>query len=480
MRYFPFFFDLRGRRLLIVGGGEVALRKAELLSAAGAQLTAVAPTILPELATLIAKNGGTLQHRAYTAADIDGCIAVISATDDDSLNRRVCADARARQTPINVVDNPALCDFIFPAIIDRAPLLVAVSSGGDSPVLARRIRARIEMLLPSALGRLCDFCAQFRDSVKTALPMARRRLFWEHILDGATAEAVLSGDTAGGAALLETELQRFAADNEDSANGGEVYLLGAGPGDADLLTFRAHRLLQQADVVLYDRLVSPAVLALARRDATKIFVGKTRDCHLATQQEINELLIAHAKQGRRVARLKGGDPFIFGRGGEEMLALRAAKIRYHTVPGITAATGCAAAAGIPLTHRGAARGVRFCTAYRQDLHDVAYWRRLVADQDCTLVFYMAGAALSTVTQNLINAGMCANTPAALICAGTTAAQQVVGGVLENIAARAESSLLSPALIIVGEVAALHLSPTMAAMTESPFPAITTQHSHAVA
>ena len=451
MHYFPFFFDLRGRRTLVVGGGEVALRKAELLAAAGAKVSVVAPQIIPALATFARKSGGKAQKRPYSAADIDDCIAVVSATDDESINQQVSKDARAKRVPVNVVDNPALCDFIFPAIINRAPVVVAVSSGGASPVLARRIRAQIEETLPATLGQLCDFCARFRSAVKNALPMTRRRLFWEEFMNGAAAEAALNGDDSQADTLAKEELRQFA---EDAPKTGEVYLIGAGPGDPDLLTFRAHRLLQKADVVVYDRLASAGVLALARRDAEKIFVGKRRDCHAASQDEINNLLINYAEQGMQVARLKGGDPFVFGRGGEEMLALRAANIPFQIVPGITAAAGCAAAAGIPLTHRGAARSVRFCTAYRKDMNDANYWRRLAEDADSTLAFYMAGAVLSEVAENLISAGRSADTPAAVICAGTTAAQQAVFGVLSDIAEKAKDAF-SPAMLIVGESAALH-------------------------
>ena len=440
MEYFPFFFDLRGRAVLLAGGGEVALRKGELLARAGARLFVAAPQIIAPLADLAARSGGAAHRREYAAADIKGCAAAIAATDDDALNRRVRADGRKNGVPVNVVDNPALCDFIFPALVDRSPLVAAVSSGGASPVLARRARARIEMLLPPASGRLCEWCAKFRDKVKAALPMARRRAFWERVLDGAAAEAVLDGDDARGDALLEKELRRFA---DSSAPEGEVYLIGAGPGAADLLTLRAHRLLQKADVVVYDRLVSPAVLELARRDAEKIFVGKRRDFHSATQEEINEILVRHARRGLRVARLKGGDPFIFGRGGEEMLALRAARIPFQTAAGVTAALGCAAAAGIPLTHRGLARGVRFCAGERGAARGNEYWRRLAEDDDCTLAFYMAGASLAETAQNLVGGGRAADTPAAVICAGATAAQRVIVGTLADIAARAENFSYRP-------------------------------------
>lgn len=476
MDYFPFFFNLRGRRVLLIGGGEVAQRKAALLARAGARLLIVAPDILPAVAAIAADSGGAAAVREYRADDVAGCAVAVAATDDEVLNSRVCADARARGVPINVVDNPALCDFIFPALVERAPLLVAVSSGGASPVLARRVRAQIETMLPAASGRLGAFCGRLRGLVKAALPLSRRRLFWEKALDGAAAEAVLAGNEATGEALLRKELAAFAADNTPM---GEVYLIGAGPGDPDLLTFRAHRLLQKADVVVYDRLVSPAVVELARRDAEYIFVGKRRACHVASQSEINALLISHARRGKRVARLKGGDIFVFGRGGEEMLALQEAGVPFQTAAGITAASGCAAAAGIPLTHRNSARSVRFCTAYKRDMHDSDYWRKLAEDDGGTLVFYMAGAALAAVAEQLIAAGRDSTTPAAVICAGTTAAQRVIVGALGTIAARAEGRLCSPTLIIVGEVAALCKAQPLSLDEESPFPEIA-ENMHAVA
>ena len=468
MEYFPFFFDLRGRAALIVGGGEVARRKGELLSRAGARLIVAAPDIVAPLAILAENTGGEAKRREYNAADIDGCVVAVAATDDDSLNRRVCEDGRARGVPVNVVDCPALCDFIFPAIVDRAPLTVAVSSGGASPVLARRVRSRIEMLLPPSLGKLGAWCAAQRAKVQAALPSLRRRAFWERILDGAAAEAVLAGNESRGDKLLEEELQRFA-DSESPL--GEVYLIGAGPGAADLLTLRALRLLQKADVVVHDRLVSAEVLELARRDAEKIFVGKRRDVHSATQEEIHSVLIRHARRGLQVARLKGGDPFIFGRGGEEMAALRAAGIPFQTAPGITAALGCAAAAGVPLTHRGVAGGVRFCSAPPSDEFAAAdYWRRLAEDRECTLAFYMAGASLAATAKNLVAAGRAANTPAAVICAGTTGAQRIVFGDLSDIAAKAAEHLISPSLFFAGEVVGLHCEDSLlTAAAESPFP-----------
>ena len=486
MEYFPFFFDLRGRRVLLVGGGEVALRKAELLTRAGACLRVVASLVVPPLQALAKKHGGEVLQRNYQTTDLDGAMLVVAATDDDALNARIKADAAAVGVPVNVVDCPALCDFIFPAIVDRTPLVVAVSSGGHSPVLARRLRAKIEMLLPSGVSKLADLCGRFRDKVQVALPIWRRRHFWESALDGAASEAALSGNITLAEKILAADLEKFASANRKgvdspshaesnlesptlqtqrvdspshsppAAADGEVYLIGAGPGDADLLTFRAHRLLQKADVVVYDRLVSAAVLDLARRDAERIYAGKARQAHAMPQEEINQLLINLARRGKRVARLKGGDPFIFGRGGEELLALRAAGVRCYVAAGLTAALGCAAAAGVPLTHRGVARGVRFCTAYARDMHDAAYWRHLAADSG-TLVLYMAGATLSAVADNLMAGGRAAATPMLVVCGGTLPEQRLFRGVLSTIASVVKSSaggIFSPTLIIIGEVCAL--------------------------
>ena len=487
MDYFPFFFDLRGRRVLIAGGGEVARRKAALLARAGAMIVAVAPKVSPDLAAIVAEA----RRKNYAADDLDGAAAAIAATNDDALNRRVSEDARARKIPVNVVDCPALSDFIFPAIVSRPPMTAAISSGGASPVLARSIRAKVEELLPPRLGRAAELFAGFRGQVQQRLPFARRRHFWERALEGTAAQMALSGegDDDGRRAQLQKELDDFVANREAA---GEVYLIGAGPGAADLMTFRAHRFLQRADAVVHDRLVSAEVLDLARRDADIIYAGKRRGQHALSQDEINALLIRLARRGLKVARLKGGDPFVFGRGGEEAQAMRAAGVPVFVVPGITAASGCAAAAGIPLTHRRTASGVRFyavcngevdfspekesesalesAAAFKgesdfikkeeseSELKSAAdekeeYWRQAAATSD-TLVFYMAAAKAAAIARRLIAAGKNANTPAVAVCAGTTAAQKIVRADLSAFAARQTAALMSPALLIVGEVAAL--------------------------
>ena len=451
MDYFPLFFDLRKKSVLIVGGGEVAFRKAQLLSRAGAVLHIIAPEIRHDLTVLAAETNGITRRRKYVPDDITGCHIVVAAVNDETINRQVSADAKERGIPVNVVDRPALCDFIFPALIDRSPLLVAISSSGVSPVLARRLRAKIEALLPPALGKLATFCGRWRESVKNTLPAGRRRIFWEEALDSAAATAVFNSDEKTADNRLREHLRLFAGGGTKI---GEVYLIGAGPGAADLLTLQATRLLQCADVVVHDRLASKEVVDLARRDAEKIFVGKARNQHGATQKQINDLLIKRARSGLRVARLKGGDPFIFGRGGEEAAALAAAGVPYQIAPGVSAANGCAAYAGIPLTHRNTASAVRFATAYRDDMPNAEHWQRLAEDTETTLVFYMAGATLAHVAKNLITAGRATKTPVAVISRGTTAAQKVICGELANIATIAADAP-SPALIIIGEVVRLH-------------------------
>nr|MBO2511505.1 uroporphyrinogen-III C-methyltransferase [Gammaproteobacteria bacterium] len=342
MDFLPLFHNLKGRPVLLVGGGEVALRKARLLAGAGAALRVVAPEVHDELRGLATET----LRRGYQASDLDGVVLAVAATDDSALNAQVSTDAQARSIPVNVVDAPQLCTVIFPAIVDRSPLLVAVSSGGDAPVLARLIRARIETWIPAAYGQLAGLAKKFRGKVKQLLPdVQQRRVFWEEAFQGRVAESVFAGKPAEAERLLEEQLAGAAPRAL-----GEVYLVGAGPGDPDLLTFRALRLMQQADVVLYDRLVAPAILDLCRRDAERLYVGKRRAEHSLPQEQINRKLVELARQGKRVLRLKGGDPFIFGRGGEEIEELAAHGIPFQVVPGITAASGCAAYAGIPLTH----------------------------------------------------------------------------------------------------------------------------------
>ncbi|RAU43487.1 MULTISPECIES: siroheme synthase CysG [unclassified Pseudomonas] len=450
MEFLPLFHNLRGARVLVVGGGEIALRKSRLLADAGAVLRVVAPEIGTELRELIDSSGGEQILRGYQEADLDGCVLVIAATDDEPLNAQVSADARSRGMPVNVVDAPALCSVIFPAIVDRSPLVIAVSSGGDAPVLARLIRAKMESWIPPTYGHLAGLAARFRHQVKKLFPnVQQRRAFWEDVFQGPIADRQLAGQGAEAERLLQAKL-----DGAPPPATGEVYLVGAGPGDPDLLTFRALRLMQQADVVLYDRLVAPAILELCRRDADRIYVGKKRADHAVPQDQINLQLVELARQGKRVVRLKGGDPFIFGRGGEEIEELAAQGIPFQVVPGITAASGCAAYAGIPLTHRDYAQSVRFVTGHLKDGTSDLPWKDLVSPAQ-TLVFYMGLIGLPIICSELIRHGRSADTPAALIQQGTTTNQRVFTGTLADLPQLvAEHEVHAPTLVIVGEVVTL--------------------------
>ncbi|VVP87431.1 Siroheme synthase [Pseudomonas fluorescens] len=450
MDYLPLFHKLQGSRVLIVGGGEIALRKARLLADAGAALRVVAPEVEGQLSALAREGGGEVRVRGYQLQDLDGCRLVIAATDDPALNAQVSAEAQQRSLPVNVVDAPALCTVIFPAIVDRSPLVVAVSSGGDAPVLARLIRAKLEAWIPSAYGELAGLAARFRHKVKELYPdVNQRRGFWEDVFQGPIAERQLAGQGAEAERLLQAKV-----DGAPAQQGGEVYLVGAGPGDPDLLTFRALRLMQQADVVLYDRLVAPAIIEMCRRDAERIYVGKRRSDHAVPQEQINRLLVDLARQGKRVLRLKGGDPFIFGRGGEEIEELAEEGIPFQVVPGITAASGCSAYGGIPLTHRDYAQSVRFVTGHLKDGTSNLPWHDLVAPAQ-TLVFYMGLVGLPTICAELIRHGRAASTPAALVQQGTTRNQRVFTGTLADLPDLVgRHEVHAPTLVIVGEVVQL--------------------------
>ncbi|WP_439888568.1 siroheme synthase CysG [Pseudomonas sp. MBLB4123] len=450
MDFLPLFHKLQDRRVLLVGGGEVALRKGRLLADAGATLRVVAPEVRDELRELAGQGANQLLLRGYRQEDLAGTALVIAATDDEPLNAQISEQAQALGIPVNVVDAPTLCSVIFPAIVDRSPLIVAVSSGGDAPVLARLIRAKIETWIPAAYGQLAGLARRFRARVKALLPdVQQRRVFWEEVFQGQVAESVFAGKPQEGERLLEAKIAGAAPQAL-----GEVYLVGAGPGDPDLLTFRALRLMQQADVVLYDRLVAPAIIELCRRDAERIYVGKRRAEHAVPQEQINQRLVSLAKAGKRVLRLKGGDPFIFGRGGEEIEQLAAQGIPFQVVPGITAASGCAAYAGIPLTHRDHAQSVRFVTGHLKDGSCDLPWSELAAPRQ-TLVFYMGLVGLPLICERLVAHGRAADTPAALIQQGTTSNQRVFTGTLANLADLVgHHEVHAPTLVIVGEVVQL--------------------------
>lgn len=452
MDFLPIFLDVKHRSCVVIGGGEIAARKVALLLKAGATVTVCAPELAVTLSQLAA--AGKIRHRReeFHESLLDDGILAIAATDDADVNRRVSEAASARHIPVNVVDRPELCSFIMPSIIDRSPVVAAVSSGGTSPVLARVIRARLESLIPSAYGRLAQLVAPFRDRVKAKFThLNHRRVFWEEVLQGPIAELVYSGQDRAAYAALERKLETAVG---DQAHLGEVYLVGGGPGDPDLLTFRALRLMQQADVVVYDRLVSPEVLDLVRRDAERIYAGKERDRHAIPQEDINQLLVRLAREGKRVVRLKGGDPFIFGRGGEEIATLMEEGIPFQVVPGITAAAGCSAYAGIPLTHRDYAQSVVFVTGHLQDGTVNLNWKALAQPKQ-TVVFYMGLHGVDTICRELIAHGLSDKTPAALVQQGTTRHQQVHTGTLASLPGIVERAKVKPpTLIIVGEVVTL--------------------------
>jgi uroporphyrin-III C-methyltransferase/precorrin-2 dehydrogenase/sirohydrochlorin ferrochelatase len=452
MDYLPIFLKVAGRPCLVVGGGKVAARKVALLSRAGAAITVVAPDICAEIKALASQSAVNCIEREFSAADMGGVVLVIAATDNASVNRAVSELANQARIPVNVVDNPGLCSFIVPSIIDRSPVQVAVSTGGASPVLARLLRARLEYFIPAAYGRLAHLVDKYRHSVKQRFSDAgQRRYFWENILQGRVAELLFAGHEEKAHAALQQAIEDADAHYQCT---GEVYLVGAGPGDPELITFRALRLMQQADVVVYDRLVSEPVLDMVRRDAEMIYAGKARDKHTLTQESINQLLVRLAKEGKRVLRLKGGDPFIFGRGGEEIETLAEEGIPFQVVPGITAASGCASYAGIPLTHRDYAQSCTFVTGHLKDGSADLDWERLARPAQ-TIVFYMGLHSLPVIGRELVAHGLPGSTPVALVQKGTTPEQRIYIETLDSLAGLAEREQLQPpTIIIVGEVVSL--------------------------
>ena len=453
MRHFPVFLDLNRRRCLVVGGGEVAASKAQQLLRSNADILVVAPRVGEEILALEQQGKLRREARGFMPDDVVGCALVIAATADKEVNVRVAEAAKADNVPVNVVDNPALCSFIMPSVVDRDPVQIAVSTGGASPVLARLLRVKLETLIPASYGRLATVVREFRGRVKQRFPEFRqRRRFWENILQGPVVEMLFAGREAAAIQALEDEL-----DNADPTGlqTGEVYLVGGGPGDPDLLTFRALRLMQQADVVLYDRLVAPAIVELVRKEAQRIYVGKRSDSHTVPQSELNALLVELAQQGKRVLRLKGGDPFIFGRGGEEIEELAAAGVPFQVVPGITAAAGCASYAGIPLTHRDHAHSCLFVTGHLKDGKLAFNWPALLQPKQ-TVAIYMGVKGIDVLQENLLEHGMHPDMPAAVIQQGTTPNQKVYVGTVSTLAKTvADKEVKPPSMIVIGEVVKLH-------------------------
>lgn len=445
---------------MVVGGGEIALRKVRLVQEASAIITIVAKDFCPDLLEMDAadKKHGCNGLRLITAAyehqqmlDIPDIVMVIAATNDRDLNRLVSEHAQNANILSNVVDDPGFSTVIFPSIVDRSPIQIAISSGGDAPVLVRLLRTKFEALLPAGMSKLGALAGSFRERVKAKFSNgADRKAFWEEVFYGPIAEQAYANNLDEAERLLTDKL-----DNTDEFKTGEVYLVGGGPGDPDLLTFKALRLMQQADIVLYDRLVSPEVLNLVRRDASRIFVGKTAGDHPVSQENINQKLVDYALEGNRVVRLKGGDPFIFGRGGEEIETLAEHNIPFQVVPGITAASGCASYAGIPLTHRDHAQSVRFIAGHLRSGKMDLNWPELVQPNQ-TLVFYMGLSGMETICEKLKDHGLAADTPAALVEKGTTDKQRLFTGDLNSLPGIVrDAGAKAPTLIIVGHVVSLH-------------------------
>ncbi len=454
MDHLPIFLNVKDARALVVGSGTIAARKADLLLRAGCQLTVLAPQLGEELARLADTYSFVHKTTEVSADDVAGCVVVFGCSQQDAVNQKLYDLATAAGILVNVSDKTEHCSFIMPAVVDRSPLLIAISSGGTSPLLTRMLKARFETTIPAAYGRLAEFAGSYRNKIKALIPnLTRRRRFWETMISGPVAEHLFSSQVEQAETLMDSLLEE-AAEAGDQPPGGEVYLVGTGPGDPDLLTFRALRLMQQADVVLYDRLIGDGILNLVRRDAERIYVGKLPSNHAVAQEEIGNMLIRLAQAGKRVLRLKGGDPFIFGRGGEEIEALSENGIAFQVIPGVTAANGCASYAGIPLTHRDHAQSCVFVTGHEKDGELNLNWQSLIQPRQ-TVVLYMGLSSLGAITSGFISHGADPATPAAIIENGTRAGQRVITGTLQSLTDKtAQAGIKSPALIIIGSVVTL--------------------------
>ena len=451
MQALPIFFNIKNRHCVVIGGGDVAMRKVTMLLKAGAAISLISPELCHELQNLVDVKKIKYLKADFADDQLQGACLVIAATDDDSVNEAVSIAAKAANIPVNVVDSPDLCTFTMGSIIDRSPIVIAVSSAGNAPVLARYVRTKIEAMLPSNYGRIATITGEFRRQVKAKFATTQaRRIFWEDVLQGPVVERVLAGQESAARALIANLL----ADKTDIKHHGEVYLVGGGPGDPDLLTFRALRLMQQCDVCVYDKLVSPEVMELVRRDAELIYVGKARDQHTMPQEEINALLARLALEGKRVLRLKGGDPFIFGRGGEEIETLMEHGVPFQVVPGITAANGVSSYAGIPLTHRDYSQSCLFITGHLKDGTIDLDWAAMARPKQ-TVVIYMGLVGLREICKQLIAHGVPETMPVAVVQQGTTARQRVVTATLLDLADKvAEAEIKAPCLTIIGEVVRL--------------------------
>jgi uroporphyrin-III C-methyltransferase / precorrin-2 dehydrogenase / sirohydrochlorin ferrochelatase len=457
MQSLPIFMNLIGRRCVVIGGGEVALRKVTMLLKAQTFVDCYSLEFCSELQALAKAGKIQINLEPFHEIQLDGACLVIAATDDEAVNEEVSLLAKFKNIPVNVVDAPKLCTFTMASIVDRSPIVIAISSEGNAPVLARYIRAKIETMLPAGYGRIANIAGEFRDKVKAKFATTQaRRIFWEDMLQGPMVERVLAGQEQSARALLQDAIDGSNA----KANRGEVFLVGAGPGDPDLLTFRALRLMQQCDICVYDKLVSPEVMELVRRDAELIYVGKSRSQHTMQQEDINSLLARLALEGKRVLRLKGGDPFIFGRGGEEIETLMANGVPFQVVPGITAANGVSTYAGIPLTHRDYSQACLFITGHlkaKPNSTEMALdldWESMARPRQ-TLVIYMGLVGLAQICEQLIAHGVSPDMPAAVVQQGTTQHQRVVSATLKDLAEKVQAAQIkAPCLTIVGEVVKL--------------------------
>lgn len=453
MNHYPIFLKLEDRPCVVIGGGNIAERKVYALLSAGARICVISPTLTTKLQQRVVAEEITHLSREYAGeTDIADVFLVIAATNSRAINAEIATIANKMNTLVNIVDNPALCSYIVPSVVDRSPVTIAVSTGGASPVLARQLRMKLETMVPASCGELASITEEYRDKVKQHFATGeQRKHFWENALKGQFAELVYAGHKDQARQLLDTLL----AKGNDADLVGEVYLVGAGPGDPDLLTFKALRLMQQADVMVYDRLVSKTILDMTNRHIERIYVGKEKDNHAVPQDKINDLLVEKAKQGKRVLRLKGGDPFIFGRGGEEIETLASEGIPFQVVPGITAASGCASYSGIPLTHRDYAQSCSFATGHLKDGTINLNWDQLVQPNH-TIVFYMGLTGVHVISEQLQTHGLAGDTPAALIEQGTTRNQKTHIGTVATLPELAKTSgVRAPTLMIIGHVVNLY-------------------------
>ena len=449
MKRFPLFVNLDKLPVLVVGGGEIAERKINLIIKANAKVEVLARKFSPNVENLINKNKLKKIKSNLDISTLDSNYSlIIAATDNKQINKKLFNFANKNNILINVVDQPDLCTCTFGSIVERGDLVVAISTGGNAPVFARNLREKFETLLPQSTKQLIDFSASIREKVMNSFSQFnKRRIFWELFFD---AFATKKNITKSNLAALTNQLIKTLKNK----NSGEVFLVGAGPGDPELLTLRALHLIQKADVCIYDNLVSKEILELVRRDAHMIYAGKLRNNHTIEQKEINQLLVNYAKKGLRVLRLKGGDPFMFGRGGEEISELMTQKIKFQVVPGITAASGVSAYAGIPLTHRDYSQSCIFITGHEKNGKLNINWSNLIHENQ-TIVIYMGLNSLPIIVQNLIDSGMRKNMPIALVQEGTTEKQKVMVSTISRVISKTlKSNIQSPVIIIIGEVVKL--------------------------